>query len=106
MAQLKRKKLVVYPFAHLSSDLAEPKSAMALINYMAERAASENIEVRKAPFGWNKKLDLNIKTADDITKKSNRPKGLVTNSLVTLVQKGIIKRVAREKAAGYYVIKA
>ncbi len=61
MAQLKRKKLVVYPFAHLSSDLAEPKSAMALINYMAERAASENIEVRKAPFGWNKKLDLNIK---------------------------------------------
>jgi len=50
--------------------------------------------------------DTSIKTADDITKKSNRPKGLVTNSLVTLVQKGIIKRVAREKAAGYYVLKA
>ena len=61
MAQLKRKKLVVYPFAHLSSDLAEPKSAMALINYMAERAASKNLEVRKAPFGWNKKLSIAIK---------------------------------------------
>ena len=47
-----------------------------------------------------------IKTADDITKKSNRPKGLVTNTLVMLVQKGVIKRVAREKAAGYYVLKA
>ncbi|MEM0149890.1 MAG: hypothetical protein QXW10_03285 [Candidatus Micrarchaeaceae archaeon] len=46
-----------------------------------------------------------IKTADDITKKSNRPKGLVTNALVMLVQKNMIKRVAREKAAGYYVIK-
>ena len=44
-----------------------------------------------------------LKTADDITKKSNRPKSLVTNTLVALSQKGVIKRVAREKAAGYYV---
>ena len=50
--------------------------------------------------------DTVIKTADDITKKSNRPKGLVTNALVSLAQKGVIKRVAREKAAGYYIIKA
>jgi len=49
--------------------------------------------------------DTVIKTADDITKKSNRPKGLVTNALVSLAQKGVIKRVAREKAAGYYVLK-
>ncbi|MDE1856993.1 MAG: transcriptional regulator [Candidatus Micrarchaeota archaeon] len=48
--------------------------------------------------------DTSIKTADDIAKKSNRPKSLVTNTLVTLTQKGVIKRVAREKAAGYYVI--
>ncbi len=50
--------------------------------------------------------DTTIKTADDITKKSNRPKGLVTNALVSLAQKGVIKRVAREKAAGYYIVKA
>ncbi len=50
--------------------------------------------------------DTAIKTADDITKKSNRPKGLVTNALVSLAQKGVIKRVAREKAAGYYIVKA
>ncbi len=49
--------------------------------------------------------DTVIKTADDIMRKSNRPKGLVTNALVSLVQKGIIKRVAREKASGYYIIK-
>jgi predicted transcriptional regulator len=49
--------------------------------------------------------DTVIKTADDITKKSNRPKGLVTNCLVSLAQKGVIKRVAREKAAGYYIVK-
>ncbi|MCL4404473.1 transcriptional regulator [Candidatus Marsarchaeota archaeon] len=49
--------------------------------------------------------EKNIKTADDIMKKSNRPKGLVTNTLVELTKKGAIKRVAREKAAGYYIVK-
>ena len=44
------------------------------------------------------------KTADDIAKKSNRPKSMVTNTLVALVDKGVIKRVVREKASGYYVI--
>ncbi len=44
------------------------------------------------------------KTADDIAKKSNRPKSMVNNALVALSQKGVIKRVAREKSAGYYVI--
>jgi predicted transcriptional regulator len=44
------------------------------------------------------------KTADDIAKKCNRPKGIVTNTLISLVQKGAIKRVVREKASGYYVI--
>ncbi|MCL5680303.1 MAG: transcriptional regulator [Candidatus Marsarchaeota archaeon] len=50
--------------------------------------------------------EKSIKTADDIMKKSNRPKGLVTNTLVELTKKGSIKRVTREKAAGYYIIKS
>jgi predicted transcriptional regulator len=49
--------------------------------------------------------DSAIRTADDITKKCGKPKGLVSNALVSLTQKGIIKRVAREKAAGYYLLK-
>jgi predicted transcriptional regulator len=48
--------------------------------------------------------DSALKTAEDITKKTNRPKGLVTNAMVVMAQKGIIKRVAREKAAGYYLL--
>ena len=46
------------------------------------------------------------KTADDIAKKWNRPKSMVNNALVSLINKGVIKRVAREKASGYYVIPA
>ena len=46
-----------------------------------------------------------LKTADDVAKKTSRPKSMVTNALVMLSQKGVIKRVAREKAAGYYILK-
>jgi predicted transcriptional regulator len=48
--------------------------------------------------------DSSLKTADDIAKKCNRPKSMVTNALVALSQKNVVKRVAREKAAGYYLI--
>jgi hypothetical protein len=49
--------------------------------------------------------DSGIRTATEITKKSNRPMGLVTNSLSALVQKKMVKRVAKEKSAGYYIAK-
>ncbi|MDE1870302.1 MAG: transcriptional regulator [Candidatus Micrarchaeota archaeon] len=47
-----------------------------------------------------------LKTADDVMKKSNRPKSMVTNALTHLVNKGVIKRVVREKSSGYFVISA
>lgn len=50
--------------------------------------------------------DEKKKTADDIAKKCNRPKSMVNNALVMLLQKNVIKRVAREKASGYYVVPA
>jgi len=50
--------------------------------------------------------DTTIKTADDVAKKVNRPKGMVNNALVSLLQKNVVKRVAREKAAGYYLLQA
>ncbi len=48
--------------------------------------------------------DTSIKTADDIMKKTNRPKGMVNNALVSLVEKGVVKRIAREKSSGYFII--
>ncbi|MDI6883533.1 MAG: transcriptional regulator [Hadesarchaea archaeon] len=46
-----------------------------------------------------------LKTADDIMRTSRLPKGMANNALMELVAKGYAKRVAREKAAGYYVTK-
>ncbi len=60
MKKLARKRLVIYPFAHLSRNLEDPKMAMSLIAYMLKKAP-EGMEVVKAPFGWNKKLAIEIK---------------------------------------------
>ena len=62
MKKLARKKLLIYPFAHLSGNLASPKEAMQILDLMyAEAKSLSGIEVWKAPFGWNKKLELDIK---------------------------------------------
>ncbi len=60
MKKLARTSLVVYPFAHLSGNLASPKDAMQILDYMYKHVPKE-IKAVKAPFGWNKKLILDIK---------------------------------------------
>ncbi len=46
-----------------------------------------------------------LKTADDIMRASRLPKGMTNNALMELVAKGFARRVARQKAAGYYLVK-
>ncbi|MCL4412917.1 MAG: transcriptional regulator [Candidatus Thermoplasmatota archaeon] len=46
-----------------------------------------------------------MKTADDIMKTASMGKGLVTNALQELLNKGYVKRVVRQKSAGYFVVK-
>ncbi len=46
-----------------------------------------------------------VKSADDIMKAAGVGKAIVTSALQTLATKGYVKRVARAKSAGYYVLK-
>ncbi len=46
-----------------------------------------------------------LKTADDVMRASQMPKGMMNNAILELVNKGYAKRVAREKSAGYYLTK-
>lgn len=52
-------KLLLYPYAHLSSNLAKPSVAIALLKEM-ESSASE-LEVSHSPFGWTKSYKLQVK---------------------------------------------
>ncbi|MCI4434972.1 MAG: transcriptional regulator [Thermoplasmata archaeon] len=46
-----------------------------------------------------------LKTADDIMKAASMGKGIVNNALQELINKGYVKRIARQKSAGYYLLK-
>ncbi len=45
-----------------------------------------------------------LKDVDAIAKAAMMPKGKVANLIISLVKKKAVKRIAREKAAGYYLV--
>jgi len=59
MEQIGCKKLLVYPYAHLSSNLAKPSIAMTLLKEMEENAS--DLEVFHSPFGWTKSYNVKVK---------------------------------------------
>jgi len=61
MENLKANKLLIYPFAHLSSDLAKPSDALRIVKAMQKYAKEVGIDVYRAPFGWTKALNIKVK---------------------------------------------
>ena len=59
MQKIGCKKLLLYPYAHLSSNLAKPSVAISLLKEM-ESSASD-MEVSHSPFGWTKSYKLQVK---------------------------------------------
>jgi len=60
MEKIGCKKLLLYPYAHLSSNLAKPSVAISLLGEM-ESGASDLDEVSHSPFGWTKSYKLQVK---------------------------------------------
>ena len=59
MEKIGCKKLLLYPYAHLSSNLAKPSIAMSLLKEMEE--SSSELEVSHSPFGWTKSYKIQVK---------------------------------------------
>ena len=59
MQKIGCKKLLLYPYAHLSSNLAKPSVAISLLKEM-ESSASD-LDVSHSPFGWTKSYKLQVK---------------------------------------------
>ena len=59
MEKIGCKKLLLYPYAHLSSNLAKPSTAMSLLLEMESEAS--DLEVSHSPFGWTKSYKVQVK---------------------------------------------
>jgi threonyl-tRNA synthetase len=61
LGKIKANRILIYPFAHLSSNLSQPSQALAIIKDMETYAKDKGIETFRAPFGWNKQFTISIK---------------------------------------------
>ena len=59
--QLKVKNIMLYPYAHLSSNLASPKKAQEILIEIEHELKNKNFNVRRAPFGWYKSFKISCK---------------------------------------------
>ena len=73
---VKSSRLLIYPYAHLSSDLAPPSVAVGIIISVESFAKGSINQVYRAPFGWTKSFNIKVKghplaeNAKEITKQA------------------------------------
>ena len=61
LEKLGANRILIYPYAHLSSGLARPSEALKTVQAMEAYAKKKGIETFRAPFGWNKQFIISIK---------------------------------------------
>jgi len=59
-SQVHANRIVLYPYAHLSKDLASPELAMKVLDE-SEKQLKKDFEVSRAPFGYYKEFELKVK---------------------------------------------
>ena len=59
--EVKAKKIVLYPYAHLSSQLSSPDTALEYMTEAESVLKSKGFEVVRAPFGYYKEFELKCK---------------------------------------------
>ncbi|MFQ5999618.1 MAG: threonine--tRNA ligase [Candidatus Bathyarchaeia archaeon] len=61
LEKLKVKRIMIYPYAHLSNILAKPADALRVVKAMERSAKEMGIETYRTPFGWCKQFSISIK---------------------------------------------
>jgi len=61
LGKLRVNRILIYPYAHLSSKLAKPVEALKILKAMEDYAKQKGIETFRAPFGWNKQFAVSVK---------------------------------------------
>jgi len=60
-AKVHTRRIVVYPYAHLSSSLGAPSSSRKILAQLAAKLKADGLEVVASPFGWYKAFKLSAK---------------------------------------------
>lgn len=95
--QVRPSSILIYPYAHLSQDLAPPSKAMMILRrFHEELLKSTNIPVYKAPFGWYKSFKLECyghplsELSRTITRSSTTPRKHIEKKFYIITPSGEI----------------
>ncbi len=58
---IKTRRVMVYPYAHLSTNLASGDAALKILKTLEEKLSNRGYEVSRSPFGWYKGFTITAK---------------------------------------------
>jgi len=61
LEKMKVNRILIYPYAHLSNNLANPTTALRIVKAMEKHAKEVDIETYRTPFGWCKQFSISVK---------------------------------------------
>lgn len=104
--------IMLYPYAHLSSDLASPSIAIDMLAALEEELR-EDYTVRRAPFGWYKSFKISCKGHPlselsrhiTCTKEKSEDKDEILSSWYVLTPKGDLVSAEQYDFSGYDELK-
>ncbi len=96
---VKAKNIVVYPYAHLSSNLSSVEIAQRVLGG-AEKELTKDFKVWRAPFGWYKKLSLSAKghPLSELSRDISVDSGLLKDGPANDTYRKLIKLLDENKA--------
>ena len=93
--QVKVKNVVLYPYAHLSSELASPEIAIKILEE-AEKKLKKDFDVVRAPFGYYKEFELKVK-GHPLSELSRVIKGLEKEEEEKYDYKKLLREISKSK---------
>jgi len=59
--QVRTNRVILYPYAHLSSSLAGREAALQILTNLEDELRKESLRIHRSPFGWYKSFKLECK---------------------------------------------
>jgi threonyl-tRNA synthetase len=96
--QVGTKSIVLYPYAHLSSNLSSPETAIEILSQTKEQL-SKNFEVIQAPFGYYKTFELKVKghPLSELSREFKIQSNEETEDISEEQRKKILRQISKAK---------
>lgn len=106
--QVKTSSIMLYPYAHLSSNLSSPKTAVDVLKGLEDALKSKGYEVKRSPFGWYKAFTIKCK-GHPLSELSRtiRPEGVETVTISAPAEKAEVVSEAiknEEKLKSFFYV--